>query len=180
MNVHDGAHVIVDDAEGRQQCAGDSGQGEQEVYAGYLRTGHVARWAFCLDIIAAPGGLPPLDSASAKEIDDPAGATDARVEILLLTAEGQKVRVSHARAVRRRPPLRTDGRGDISKAPLTSFGGTLKARSCVASLQFSPSPCAFRIRSSRILRSVPVGRVESTRVVSAQVTVSGDLDIRIC
>ena len=94
MDIHDAAHVIVDGAEGRQQSAWNPSQWEQEVYAGHLRTGHVARRSRPVDIIAASGGLPPLDPALAEEFDGPAATPNTGIEVVLLTAEGQKVWVS--------------------------------------------------------------------------------------
>ena len=64
----------------------------------------------------------PFNFALAEELYGAAIAADGRIEVCLFTAEGQKVWIAPATAVRRRPPLKADGRRVISKVCLSLSG----------------------------------------------------------
>ena len=159
-------HVIIDGPEGRRQSTRDSGQGEQEVDTGYLRAGHVAGRAVLSAVIPAPGRPPPGDPASLEVLDGSAGAPDAGIEVVLLAAEGQKVRVPQPLVVRRSAPLVADGGGIIPEPGLLPPGVNPEAGPCVASLHFD-SP--LRRSHVRILN----GRPRLTGGVSTSVSPSG-------
>jgi hypothetical protein len=94
-------HIAVDGSGDSRQRAGYFTERQKEIYTSDLGTRHVARWTVHLGSVAAPVCPVPLDPALPEKLQRPVFTSQRRVEVFLLTTEGQEVAVALPLGVRK-------------------------------------------------------------------------------